>query len=216
MEISNINIYNMYQTVFGIRNNFSNWHLSDSNVIRQKNILLAADTTKPIDVTYYNNSEVGEKDLKLILTLCKKRPSERKFLRQIFVSMDIEASLSFWKQLDTYKIGTVSNSESTMHTLGKRLLTQNDFEKPIDEFHLDFLNRNIEDFQRTKDKQYWEIVENNLPVSFLQGRLWTANYEVLLNIYLDRNNHKKAEWLYFCEIIKNLELLKQIIEGDKK
>ncbi|HOV13814.1 MAG TPA: hypothetical protein PK771_05985 [Spirochaetota bacterium] len=208
MNIGNINIYNMYNAVFGIRNNYSNWDLSDSN----DNFYLLKDK----ETVYYDYCHIGEKDLKLVLMLCKKRSSERKFLRQIFVSMDITASLSFWKQLDTYKVGTVANSTSIMHTLGKRLLTQNDFENPIDEFHLDFLNRNIEGWQKTKDKSFWEVVENNLPVSFLQSRLWTANYEVLLNIYLDRNNHKKAEWLYFCEIIKNLELLKQIIEEVEK
>lgn len=207
MNIKNIAVYNMYNAIEGIRNSYSNKERSDSEYV-----------TKHITgkVDYFNFCHIGGLDLKLILTLCKKRPSERKFLRQIFVSMDIKGSIAFWKQLDTYKVGTVSNSESTMHTLGNKRLTQEDFERPIDEFHLDFLNNNIDDWQRTKDKQCWEIIENNLPISFLQSRLWTANYEVLLNIYLDRKGHKKPEWEYFCNIIKSLELLKVIIEEVEK
>ena len=154
---------------------------------------------------------IGPNDMKLAKTLIQGGPEHRKFLRQIFVSVDITAPLYWWKQFDTYKIGTVANSTSTMHKLTSKPITLDCFE--IDDFNqdleyyatnttgmlsdliieqLEFLRQK---YLETKDKRYWKELVRWLPEGWLQTRTWTANYEVLHSIVLQRGHHKlETEW----------------------
>ena len=158
---------------------------------------------------------IGPNDMKLAQTLIKAGPEHRKFLRQIFVSVDITAPLYWWKQMDQYKIGTVTDSTSTMHKLTSKPITLESFE--IDDFNPEIVYYEILDVQNdigmladfmieqleflrqkyleTKDKRYWKELVRWLPESWLQKRTWTANYEVLYSIVLQRGYHKlETEW----------------------
>jgi len=127
--------------------------------------------------------------------LAGKGGGHDKFLRQIMVWMFIKAPFFWWKQFDQYKVGTTTTSESTMHTLMKRNLTQSDFEEPISQETLDRLNVYIAcgDF---------DTLVNELPSGFLQGRLWTGSYANLLNVVQQRTGHKLGCWFYFINSLK--------------
>lgn len=163
----------------------------------------------------FNYAFIGPNDMKLAQTLIKAGPEHRKFLRQIFVSVDITAPLYWWKQMDQYKIGTVTDSTSTMHKLTSKPITLESFE--IDDFNPEIVYYEILDAQNdigmladfmieqleflrqkyleTKDKRYWKELVRWLPESWLQKRTWTANYEVLYSIVLQRGHHKlETEW----------------------
>lgn len=163
---------------------------------------------------------IGPNDMKLAQTLIKAGPEHRKFLRQIFVTVDITAPLYWWKQADTYKIGTTANSTSTMHKLTSKEITLDCFE--IDDFdpnliyyselaglgyqeisnttgmlsdllieQLEFLRQK---YLETKDKKYWKELVRWLPCGWLQTRTWSANYEVIRSICQQRRGHKLNEW----------------------
>ena len=133
-------------------------------------------------------------------------------MRQIFVSVDVTAPLYFWSQLDTFKIGTTANSESKMHTLHLRDLTMDDFSTDgCDEMAVDALeglitvmNRFGASYAVYGDTQYWRSMVQLLPSCFNQMRTWTADYEVLLNIYQQRKGHKLSEWSDFRAWIEGL------------
>ena len=157
---------------------------------------------------------IGPQDMKLAQTLIKAGPEHRKFLRQIFVSVDITAPLYWWKQMDQYKIGTVTDSTSTMHKLTSKPITLESFE--IDDFNpeivyyeipsaqydigmfADFMIEQLEflrqKYLETKDKKYWKELVRWLPESWLQTRTWSANYEVVRTIVHQRQNHKLNQW----------------------
>ena len=168
---------------------------------------------------------VGEDDLNLMHRLCKAGSDHRKFMRMIMVSCDITAPLYWWKEFDTYKVGTVANSCSTMHKIHAKEFTLDDFshehliarEKPLIEggdqveppngtwlMHrtIQTLNQYRELYLETKDKKYWWQMIQLLPSSYNQKRTVTMNYEVLTNIYESRKNHKLDEWRDFCDWIK--------------
>ena len=157
---------------------------------------------------------IGPQDMKLAQTLIKAGPEHRKFLRQIFVSVDITAPLYWWKEMDQYKIGTITDSTSTMHKLTSKPITLESFE--IDDFNpeivyyeipgaqndigmfADFMIEQLEflrqKYLETKDKKYWKELVRWLPESWLQTRTWSANYEVVRSICQQRRNHKLNEW----------------------
>ena len=157
---------------------------------------------------------IGPQDMKLAQTLIKAGPEHRKFLRQIFVSVDITAPLYWWKEMDQYKIGTVTDSTSTMHKLTSKPITIDCFE--TDDFNpeivyyevpgaqndigmlSDFMIEQLEflrqKYLETKDKKYWKELVRWLPESWLQTRTWSANYEVVRSICQQRRNHKLNEW----------------------
>lgn len=157
---------------------------------------------------------IGPQDMKLAQTLIKAGPEHRKFLRQIFVSVDITAPLYFFKQFDTYKISTTANSTSTMHKLTSKPITidcfeTDDFNPEIVYYEIpgaqndigmlsDFMIEQLEflrqKYLETKDKKYWKELVRWLPESWLQTRTWTANYEVVRSICQQRRNHKLNEW----------------------
>ena len=161
---------------------------------------------------YDENNEVssyayiGPNDMKLMQTLIKAGGSHRKFLRQIFVSVDISAGLYFWKEFDTYKVGTVANSTSTMHKLASTPITLDCFDTDIGEedFSSDdydtimriigFLEELRKRYNDTKDKKYWRELIQFLPESWIQKRTVTLSYENIYAMIRDRHNHKLHEW----------------------
>lgn len=164
---------------------------------------------------------IGENDLDLAQRLIKAGSDHRKFLRQIFVSVDITAPLYWWKEFDTYKVGTVANSCSTMHTIHKRDLTLDDFSH---DYMTDYATICLMDFIDTLNhlrsvyvkhgtKDYWYSLIQLLPSSFNQKRTVTLNYENLRNIYGSRNNHKLDEWsVGFMEWIDTLPYADELIK----
>lgn len=184
---------------------------------------------------------LGPADLDLAQRLIKAGPEHRKFLRQIFVSAYISLPLSIWKQLDTYKIGTVTNSTSTMHKIQSKPLTRESFEIeqiPYEEQEemeqrdgiycagelsdlLDETIQTCEDlrraFNQTKDKRYWRKLIELLPESYLQAREYTLNYEVLRSIVHQRKGHKLGEWQKFIQWVHTLPYAGELIfyDGDK-
>ena len=183
---------------------------------------------------------LGPKDLKLAQTLITAGTEHGKFLRQIYVSMDITAPLYWWKEMDTYKIGTTADSQSTMHKLTAREFTKEDFsfdnsdlvinkytiphggetEIIFDDYIediIDMCNYLRLKFKETNDIAYWRALVQLLPSSYNQTRTWTANYAVLRNIYFQRKNHKLTEWHEFCDQIKTLPWAEELIcfKGEK-
>ena len=169
----------------------------------------------------------GPKDLNLAQRMIKAGTSDRKFLRQIFVSVDITAPLYWWKEFDTYKIGTTANSTSTMHKIKDIIIDQDCFE--LDDFDGDLclldhvpiglrVAQFVEDLEQlrqkyliTKDKRYWKELIRWLPEGWLQTRTVTMNYENLINIYSQRKNHRLTEWHKFCDWVKTLPYAYELI-----
>ena len=176
---------------------------------------------------------IGAKDLDLAQRMIKAGSPNDKFLRQIFVSVDITAPLYWWKEMDTYKVATVANSTSTMHKLASTPITKDCFEMDdyngslkvydrepynIDDY-IDDIWDNIIDYcetlrkryLETKDMKYWKELIRILPESWLQTRTWTANYAVLRQIFHWRKSHKLTEWWSFCDWIRSLPYAEQLI-----
>ena len=171
---------------------------------------------------------IGSNDLKLAQRLIKAGTPNDKFLRQIFVSVDITAPLYWWKEMDQYRVGCTTNSTSTMHKLASTPITIDCFE--IDDYNisccLDIVNRDYDfisddlipflenlrkKYLETKDIRYWKELIRWLPESWLQTRTWTANYSVLRNIYHWRKGHKLSEWKTFCDWIEGLPYTNELI-----
>ena len=175
---------------------------------------------------------LGPKDINLAQRMIKAGSSDRKFLRQIMVSVDITAPLFLWKQFDTYKIGTTANSTSTMHKLASTPITRDCFELSKDEGFMiykddscdsdlyiteywDTIIRDLEylrtKYNETKDQKYWKELIRLLPEAWLQTRTVTMNYEILRNMYSQRKNHRLTEWHDFCEWVKTLPYAEELI-----
>ena len=173
---------------------------------------------------------VGDDDLDLMRRLCKAGSDHRKFMRMIVVYCDITAPLYWWKEFDTYKVGTVANSCSTMHKIHDKEFTIDDFSNehilketftglvnPTDLLNgiVDALNQNRNLYLQTKDKKYWWQMIQLLPSSYNQKRTVMLNYEVLANMYKSRKSHKLDEWHDFCDWIKTLPY-SELITGIEK
>ena len=238
MNFENTEVFNFENALRGMRNPLNSWSKGDS-------IVYDEDTTsKEYGESLGENSPmkvyIGPNDLNLAQRLISSGPEHAKFLRQIFVSVDITAPLYWWKEADTYKVGTTANSTSTMHKLTSYPITKEMFE--FDDFsnidyYLDdrgdgkpvmwYINDDIEDFiwfleslrqkyLSTNNKIYWRALVQLLPQGWLQTRTWTANYAILRNIYFQRKNHKLKEWHQFCDWIKTLPYSKELITlGDE-
>lgn len=198
----------------GMRNPMNSWHKMDSHACCGEDCpMVICDNEPAYDC---NNGEygycLGENDADLMRRLCKGGPVHAKFRRMIIVYCDIEAPLYWWKEFDTYKVGTVTNSCSTMHKIHAKEFTGEDFSYE----HLDswsiiqlesvirLLNASRERFLETKDKDHWWQMIQLLPTSYNQKRTVMLNYEVLNNIYHSRLNHKLDEWHRVCEWIESL------------
>lgn len=185
-------VYNIYNAILGARNPKNSWNKSDS-IFKGYNGKI-------------ENTVIGENDLKLLQSLIKAGSEHRKFMRQIGVSVIITAPLYWWKEFDTYKVGTVANSTSTMHKLASTPITKECFEMDdyaeLDNgFCTDMWNSLIEwleglrqKYNETKVKAYWKELIRMLPESWLQKRTITMNYENVLNMVHQRRNHKLTEW----------------------
>lgn len=196
LTIENVEIFGYKAAIRGMRNPMNSWSKSDSN----------ADL-------------IGQNDEQLMLALAKA-PEERKYLRMIHVQFDVTAPLYWWKEFDTYKVGTVANSCSTMHKIHSKEFTVNDFslEHLLSENTVYFgktlerLNNARRKFLETKDKKYWWQMIQLLPSSYNQRRTIDLNFEVLLKQYRERKNHKLDEWHIYCDWIKEIALLNEIIK----
>ena len=193
IKIENIDVYGFEAAIRGARNPMNSWDRMDS---------------------CYNNGEfeIGENDYKLLNNLTIAGPEHRKWNRMVTVTMDITAPLYWWKEYDTYKVGTVANSCSTMHKIQAKKFEKSDFSieymtegtEPIMNVVIAELNLNRASFNKTKDKKYWWNMIQLLPTSYNQKRTVHLNYEVLGTIYHQRRHHKLDEWHVFCDMIKTL------------
>lgn len=199
-------VMNLENAIRGARNPMNSWNRMDSYYDEDGNYVL------------------GENDLGLAKRLRKAGSDHRKFIRQIFVSVDITAPLYWWKEYDTYKVATVANSTSTMHKIQAKEFSLSDFscDRMTDETLMqmqgvvDYLEVLRKKFIQTKDKQYWYDMIQFLPSSYNQMRTCTLNYETLINIYYARKDHKLAEWHTFCDWIKTLPYAQEIIIAEGK
>lgn len=217
MEFKNTEVFNFNGAIRGMRNPMNSWSKSDScwsyNYLEGEEYIYT----------------IGENDLNLAQRLIKGGSEHRKFMRQIMVSVDITAPLYWWKEFDTYKVGTTANSTSTMHKLTSQPITLDCFE--IDDYNkesvnsvcgynkfsieydlISFLERLRLTYLETKDKRYWKELIRWLPESWLQTRTVTMNYENLRNMYFQRRNHKLTEWSdSFIEWVESLPYAKELI-----
>lgn len=194
-------VMNLENAIRGARNPLNSWGKSDS---------------------YYDENGyyiLGENDIGLGMRLCRAGSDHRKFIRQILVSVDITAPMYWWKEFDTYKVGTVANSTSTMHKIQAKEFCREDFShdrmSDVALACLDGVIACLEErrlrFLETKDKAYWDDMIQLLPSSYNQLRTVTLNYEVLVNIYYARRSHKLAEWHEVCRWIESLPYAKEFI-----
>ena len=226
IKIEHVETLGWAAAIRGMRNPMNSWEKSDSGYGCNKG--LCKDCPDTDNCPYqYQDAIIGHNDLDLMTRLCNAGTDHRKFMRMITVYMDITAPLYWWKEFDTYKVGTVANSCSTMHKIADKEFTLEDFsceklitrEQPLVE-GVDaveppnavwLMNRTIQTlnqyrnlYLQTKDKKYWWQMIQLLPSSYNQRRTVMLNYEVLANMYKSRRNHKLDEWIDFCAEIERL------------
>ena len=196
IQISKTNVSGFEAAIRGMRNPMNSWDKSDS-----------------VFTDYNGMTDYIEKnDFDLMMKLSKAGSDHGKFLRMINVSLDINAPLYWWKEFDTYKVGTVANSCSTMHKIHSKEFTVEDFScEHLDEasmkvldYNINVLNMNRDEFIKKKDKKYWWNMIQLLPSSYNQKRTVVLNYAVLKNMYHARKEHKLDEWRMFCRWIEQL------------
>jgi len=201
LKVERVFVMNMENAIRGARNPLNSWARMDSYYDGEGNFVL------------------GENDLSLAKRLAKAGSDHRKYLRQIMVSMDITAPLYWWKEFDTYKVGTVANSTSTMHKIQAKEFSREDFScdrmsedcLAVLDSVIAYLESERLKFNENKDKSHWHNMIQLLPSSFNQMRTVTLNYEVLINVYYARRHHKLAEWHTLCEAIEALPYAHDLI-----
>lgn len=216
MKVENIETFNWLGAMRAMRNPMNSWDKNDSFIMEL--------TGKPV---------LGPNDLDLAKRLVAAGSEHRKFMRQIGVNFDLTAPLYFWKEYDTYKVGTVANSTSTMHKLASTPITIDCFEtddmvddlKVFDNepYNIDETVKDVwegiinacetlrQRYLETKDIRYWKELVRLLPEGWLQTRTCTLNYEVLRTMYHQRKTHKLQEWRDFCKVIETLPYAKELI-----
>lgn len=217
MKFEKTEVWGFEHALRGMRNPKNSWDKSDSvfHYARSKN-----PTAKVSDSEIVDCVSIGPNDMKLAQKLIRAGEPHRKFLRQIFISVDITAPIYWWKEFDTYKVGTVANSTSTMHKLASTPITKDCFE--MDDFNdckddsnvyvsaiwaelITRLEKLRQKYNQTKDKRYWKELIRLLPESWLQKRTITMNYENILNMIKYRKDHKLTEWsVAFMDWVKTL------------
>lgn len=225
IKIENVDVYGWEAAIRGMRNPMNSWSKSDSSYFYSES-------------SYPHSGEfvhIGKNDLVLMKSLIKAGSDHRKFLRFINVTCDIVAPLYWWKEFDTYKVGTVRNSCSTMHTIAKKEFTLDDFshEHLINMFEeslpysanelyccngigalqqtIDVLNGFRVNYLETKGKGYWWQMIQLLPSSYNQRATVQLNYEVLMKMYHERKAHKLDEWNHFCAWVKALPYMRELL-----
>lgn len=210
LKIENVEVMGWEAAIRGMRNPMNSWDQSDSGwdasiYHRDKDYL----TVMSEDFSDY---EVGPNDRDLMKRLRNAGTDHRKFMRMIAVYVDITAPLYWWKEFDTYKVGTVANSCSTMHKIAAKEFTLEDFScEHLNNFMLnslkgtiDHLNLARRNYLETRNKDWWWQMIQLLPSSYNQRRTVMLNYEVLANMHRSRKNHKLDEWHVLCDWIKSL------------
>lgn len=234
LKIENTEVIGWEAAIRGMRNPKNSWEKSDSGVCATHGPAHCADCVytdcHADDVEIGTKYILGPNDLDLMTRLRNAGTDHRKFMRMIAVYLDITAPLYWWKEFDTYKVGTVANSCSTMHKIAAKEFDVNDFshehveELTGDDYNMsyDFLLRTIDilnyyrkKFLETNVKTYWWQLIQLLPSSYNQRRTIMLNYEVLANIYKSRRNHKLDEWHTFCDWIETLPY-SELITGEEK
>ncbi|MCI8401695.1 MAG: hypothetical protein HFI38_06315 [Lachnospiraceae bacterium] len=204
LRIERFDVMNLENALRGARNPMNSWNLSDSAYDDDGQFIL------------------GPKDLQLAQKLCRAGSDHRKFIRMIFVSVDVTAPLYWWKEYDTYKVATVANSCSTMHKIHSKPFTADDFShdhmtkeaRARFQDYVAYLEQVRLRYIETKDKAFWYDMIQLLPSSYNQLRTCTLNYETLANIYHSRRGHKLEEWHTFCYFIESLPYASQLIAFD--
>ena len=203
IKIERVSVMNLENAIRGARNPMNSWGRMDSDYDGDGNFIL------------------GENDLDLARRLARAGSDHRKFLRQIFVSVDITAPLYWWKEFDTYKVGTVANSCSTMHKIHSKPFEREDFScDRLDENALAALDsliafleaERLRFCENKEDRQPWHNMIQLLPSSYNQMRTVTMNYENLINMYYARKSHKLAEWHTYCDWISSLPYAEELIK----
>ena len=201
LTLKNTSVINFENAIRGARNPMNSWGRMDSH-------------TEPDGSFVF-----GPNDLDLAMRLAKAGSDHRKYLRMVFVSVDVTAPLYWWKEYDTYKVATVANSTSTMHKIHSKPFSMDDFscdhmtdgtKKFMETVVAELENIRLR-FKETKSKDDWYDMIQLLPSSYNQMRTCTFNYETLINIYRARKNHKLAEWHTFCDWIETLPYAEQLI-----
>ncbi|MBR7116443.1 MAG: hypothetical protein IKC87_01885 [Clostridia bacterium] len=201
LKVDHISVMNIENAIRGARNPLNSWARMDSHYDEDGSYVL------------------GENDITLAHKLAVAGSDHRKFLRQILVSMDITAPLYWWKEFDTYKVGTVANSTSTMHKIQAKTFERADFScdrltpdaLEVLDGVIGYLEKERLLFLETKDRAHWHNMIQLLPSSYNQLRTVTLNYEVLINIYYARRTHKLAEWHTLCKAIEQLPYAEELI-----
>lgn len=202
IKVEHIEVWGWEHAIRGMRNPMNSWDRSDS-------------------VKEFDTYKIGDNDLQLMFNLCMAGPEHRKFMRQIFVSMDITAPLYWWKEFDTYKIGTTANSCSTMHKIHDKEFVRDDFshehlyveETEVLDTVITALNAARQLYLDGYHKNDWWQLIQLLPSSYNQKRTVTMNYENALNMYYQRKDHKLDEWREFTDVLRrNLPLFADFVE----
>ena len=234
LKIENTEVTGWEAAIRGMRNPMNSWKKSDSIFVEDGECHDICGNSGPYNGTVTDTEtffEMGEKDFDLMTRLRNSGTDHRKFMRMITVYLDITAPLYWWKEFDTYKVGTVANSCSTMHKIAAKEFTMDDFshehlegralntlEDMVDElnywrdYYLVMKKQNVVGAY-TKAKDIWWQMIQLLPSSYNQRRTVMLNYEVLANIYKSRRNHKLDEWHTFCDWIESL-LYSELITGE--
>lgn len=216
IKIENVDVYGWEAAIRGMRNPMNSWDKSDSGHVTEYD-------EGGFEAEFY---KIGQNDLKLMQSLVKAGSDHSKFMRMINVTLDITAPLYWWKEWDTYKVGTVRNSCSTMHKIAEKKFTLDDFSIDDFEFDDDYCEISLSDcfeniisdcemcrkkYIETGDKRYWRGLVQLLPSSYNQRATVQLNYAVLRNMYHSRKNHKLDEWVGFCKWVKTLPYAKELI-----
>ena len=207
IRLENTSVMNFENAIRGARNPMNSWDKLDSSFDADGNFVF------------------GPNDLSLGRKLCKAGSDHRKFVRQIFISVDITAPIYWWKEFDTYKVGTVANSTSTMHKIHSKPFEVSDFstDKMVDSAKdcmqeiLKVLENLRQEFisDKASNKDAWYSIIQLLPESYNQKRTVTLNYENAISMYYSRRNHKLSEWHVFCDWILDLPYFKELFSLDE-
>ena len=212
IKVENCDVFGWEAAIRGMRNPMNSWDKSDTPDDADVCVICGSEIIVPI---------IGSNDLALMKKLVNAGSDHSKFMRMINVTVDVTAPLYWWKEFDTYKVGTVANSCSTMHKIHDKEFTLDDFSMEhmvyemarVMEIIVDELNDKRQVFLLTKNKQFWYSMIQFLPSSYNQRRTVQLNYAVLRNIYHARRNHKLTEWHTFCDFIKTLPY-SELITGE--
>ena len=239
IKIEDVEVMGMRKAIKGMRNAMNSWEKRDSRLFFCHEIICALCPYESLDSIECDNKShfiIGEKDMELCKNLIKAGSPDRKFMRMIHVQADVTAPLYWWKEFDTYKVGTVANSCSTMHTLHKRDLTLDDFShenlisdsvdilkdliNTLNDCRDSYINYdkdiNLITKEITSKKHIWWQMIQLLPSSFNQMRTIDLNYETLFSIYHQRKCHKLNEWVEFCKWIETLPYMKEFLGLDEQ